>query len=217
MQKKIITPKIHTTLTVVDDFIRWKATLDEEPLISGITVLEEELEEQDLYKLDVMGSKFERSRFLNCNFENSSFVDTIFENCDFSNSRFSKAYFQRCEFHNCKWLGTDLHEATLKHVRIIKSTLKYANLNGVYLECVKMEQCDLTESFMSEIKYKSWSASECQFMRTNFFHTKLRDFDFTTSFLEDIMISDTLEEIKGAKITAVQALEAARLLELQVE
>jgi uncharacterized protein YjbI with pentapeptide repeats len=171
---------------------------------------------EDFYKLDMNASRFERSRFLNCDFEKASFVDVVFENCDFSNSRFAMAYFHRCEFHNCKCLGTNFHEAVMKHVRISGSTLKYASLNGVKLECVEMEHCDLTESSVSEIKHKSWSASECQFVRTNFFHTKLKNFDFTSSELEGIIISDTLEEIRGAKITAIQALEVARFLDLWV-
>lgn len=79
-----------------------------------------------------------------------------------------------------------------------------------------MKNCDLTESSLSEITYKRWGASGCQFIGTNFFHTKLKDFDFSSSQMENIIISDTFEEIRGAKISPVQALEAARILGMRV-
>lgn len=210
-------PRIPFELATAEELTGWKDASEEGTLISGIRISGEDVTGSEFYKLDITASRFERSRLLNCSFEKASFVDVIFENCDFSNSHFSMAYFHRCEFHDCKCLGTDFHEAVLKHVKITGSTLKYANLNGALLEYVEMEQCDLTETSLSEIKHKNWSAAGCQFVRTNFFHTKLRNFDFTKSDLEDIIISDTLEEIRGAKITAVQALEAARLLDMRVE
>ncbi len=81
---------------------------------------------------------------------------------------------------------------------------------------VEMAHCDMIENSVSETAHKNWNASECLFIGTNFFHTKLKGFDFTSCELENIIISDTLEEIRGVKITAIQALEAARLLGMKV-
>lgn len=216
MKTKVILPRMPSQLETVEDLQVIKTSLEDEARIIEIMVHEEDVTGEDYYGLDAEASFFGRSKFIDCNFEKASFVDVVFENCDFSNSRFVKAYFNRCEFRNCKCLGTVFNEAVIKHVKIMDSTLKYASLNDAKLEYVEMNRCDLTESSISETIHKNWSAGGCLFIGTNFFHTKLKNFDFTSCELENIIISDTLEEIRGAKITAVQALEAARLLGMKV-
>lgn len=216
MKTKVMMPRIPSQLIMVEDLQALKNASEDDIQIAGVTIHEENEAGQDHYKLDVGTSVFERSKFIDCDFEKASFVDVVFDNCDFSNSRFVKAYFNRCEFRNCKCLGTVFNEAVIKHTKIIDSVLKYASLNDAKFEYVEMDHCDMTESSISETVYKSWNARGCLFIGTNFFHTKLKNFDFTNCELEDIIISDTLEEIRGAKITAVQALEAARLLGMKV-
>ncbi len=216
MKTKVISPRIPTQLMMVEDLQMIKNSLEDDARIVEVTIHEEDVTGQNYSGLDVESSLFERSRFLDCDFEKASFVDVVFHNCDFSNSHFAKAYFHRCEFRNCKCLGTVFNEAVIKHVKIMDSTLKYASLNDAKFEYVEMNHCDLTEGSISETIHKNWKASECMFIGTNFFHTKLKDFDFSSCELENIIISDTLEEIRGIKINAIQALEAARLLGMKV-
>lgn len=216
MKTKVISPRIPGKLMMVEDLQMIKNSLEDDARIREVSIHEEDVTGQNYHRLDVEASLFERSKFLNCDFEKASFVDVVFLNCDFSNSHFVKAYFNRCEFRNCKCLGTVFNEAVIKHVKFIDSTLKYASMNDAKFEYVEMSHCDLTEGSVSETIHKNWIASKCMFIGTNFFHTKLKNFDFTSCELENITISDTLEEIRGAKITAIQALEAARLLGMKV-
>lgn len=216
MKTKIASPRVPSQLVPVEDLQALKDS-PEDVRITRVMLREECVTGQDYYGVDVEKSRFEKSKFIDCDFEKASFVDVIFENCDFSNSHFAKAYFSRCEFRNCKCLGTVFNEAVMKHVKIAGSTLKYASLNDAKLESVEMNDCDMSESSISETIHKNWTASKCLFVGTNFFHTKLKNFDFTSCELANIIISDTLEEIRGIKITAIQALEAARLLEMKVE
>lgn len=116
---KVNIPRVSQQLSQIEDAVAWKRTLDEDLQVSGVAISGEDLAGEDFYKLDLCASRFEKNRFINCDFEKTSFVDVVFENCDFSNSRFSMAYFHRCEFHNCKCLGTIFQDAVLKHVRIL--------------------------------------------------------------------------------------------------
>lgn len=216
MNTKVISPKIPSQFVKVEDLQVIKNSLKDDVRLSEITVHEEDVAGEDYYGLDIEASLFERSKFIGCDFEKASFVDVVFHHCDFSNSRFANAYFHRCEFRNCKCLGTVFNDAVLKHVRMIDSTLKYACLNHAKFEYLETDHCDMTESSISETVHKNWNATGCLFIGTNFFRTKLKNFDFTACELEKIVISDTLEEIRGVKITAVQALEAARLLGMKV-
>lgn len=216
MKTNINTPRIPAELILIDSLVKWKRDSNEDDFLTGFNNVEDEAEEADFYKIEFSSGKFVRARFNHCNFEKTSFVDVIFENCDFSNSSFSEAYFCRCEFHNCKCLGIDFHETTLKHVSFSDCVFRYANLNGSLFEYVYMLQCDFTETAMSEVKHKRWSAKTCQFVETNFFRTKLRGFDFSENEMADLVVSDTMEELKGCRITPVQALEAAKLLGMDV-
>lgn len=114
---------------------------------------------------------------------------SVFEPSKFAACDFRQSFFSDVIFDNCDFSNTRF---------------------------VEMSHCDMTESSISDTVHKNWNASECLFMGTNFFRTKLKNFDFTSCELENIIISDTLEEIRGAKITATQALEAARLLGMKV-
>lgn len=216
MKTKVISPRIPSQLLMVEDLQAIINASEDDAQIVEAAIHEVNEAGQNHYKLDVGASIFERSKFIDCDFEKASFVDVIFHNCDFSNSHFVKAYFNRCEFRNCKCLGTVFNEAVMKHTKMIDSMLKYASLNDAKFEHVEMAHCDMTESSVSETAHKNWNANECLFIGTNFFHTKLKGFDFTSCELENIIISDTLEEIRGVKITAIQALEAARLLGMKV-
>ncbi|MDD3279446.1 MAG: pentapeptide repeat-containing protein [Lachnospiraceae bacterium] len=216
MKYKINKPILEEEYLQPINLLRWRKTSEEEDILKEFLVQNEELSEEDFYKTDAANGKFVRCRFLHCNFEKASFVDVIFDHCDLSNSSFSEAYFSRCEFRSCKCMGTDLHETILKHVLITECQFSYANMSGVFLEKAQMQQSDFTEAAFVESRYKSWTAIGCKFIRTNFFHTMLRGFDFSENEMSDILVSDSMEEVQGCKISAVQALEAARLLKMKV-
>ena len=216
MKTKINIPRSPTELKEIESLMSWKKEHDEDDFISDFCIMDEEALEAVLYKTEFSSGKFKRCRFTNSNFNKTSFVDVVFENCDFSNSSFSEAYFCRCEFRNCKCLGADFCQVRLKHVSFADCVFRYANLNGAFFEFVHMMQCDFTETAMSEIAHKKWSAKDCQFVETNFFRTMLRGFDLSENEMADLVVSDTMEEMKGCKISPVQALEAAKLLGMEV-
>lgn len=92
----------------------------------------------------------------------------------------------------------------------------YSNFSGALMESVQMSQCDLTEAIFSDVKYKKWKAEKCLFVGCNFFKTKLRGFDFSKNEMVDLIVSETMEELKGCRISPVQALEIVKLLEIEV-
>lgn len=184
--------------------------------IEGIHLESCEAAGRDYMKTGFTGCLLENVKFPQCDFEKSSFVDVIFRKCDFSNSVFKDCYFRRCEFLSCKGVGADLRSAVMKHVRLNDTNFQYANLNGIYLEQVLFEGTDLTEASMSEMKYKNWTASDTKFVGTNFFHTRLKDFDFSQCEIADLIVSEELEELKGIRVNPVQALEIVKLLKITV-
>ncbi|MDD3362029.1 MAG: pentapeptide repeat-containing protein [Hespellia sp.] len=216
MKTRINIPRVPTEPVTIEDIKQWQENAEEDAMLTGFLVAGEEVSEESFYKLDASAGRLERCRFLDCDFEKSSFVDVIFENCDFSNSRFGSAYFGRCEFHHCKCLGTDFHEAVFKHVRLVECQMRYANLSGTLFENVHMQQCDFTEAALRVVKYKRWDAEGSKFYGTNFFQTILAGFDFSENEMGNIIVSDDMKELRGCKISPVQAMEVAKLLEIDV-
>lgn len=214
---KIIAPQILQEQINIENMQEYINRLEEDGEVQNIYLVNDEAKKSDFYRKEFSGSVIEKSQFLNCNFEKSSFVDMIFEQCDFSNSNFSECYWNRCEFRRCKCMGSDFHDSVLKHTKIVDCNMQYVNFNGTYLEQVLMSESDLTYAFLSEIKYKKWEATETRFIGTNFFHTNLRNFDFSNCELAELIVSDAMTEIRGIQITPVQALEIVKLLEIKVK
>lgn len=188
----------------------------EEKVIRDVSIEGEEASGQELQRMEFYGCVLKESKYIHCDFSKSSFIDVVFYKCDLSNTDFKECYFMRCEFISCKGVGVDMQSSVMKHTKASDMNLRYANLNNIYLEHVIFDKTDMMEASMSEAKHKSWKASDTKFVGTNFFHTKLRGFDFTENELAGLLVSEDLSELKGIKISPVQALEIVKLLGINV-
>ena len=65
---------------------------------------------------------------------------------------------------------------------------------------------------MSEMQLGQTSILDCDLKNANVFKTSLMGIDLTSSRIEGIVISDSMEEIKGAKIDLFQAADFMRKL-----
>ena len=79
-----------------------------------------------------------------------------------------------------------------------------------------VEECDCMRSVLSDCRIKNILWKNCRLEGANFFKTWLRGMDFTTCQLEGITVSDTFEELRGARVTNLQALELSRLLGIEI-
>lgn len=155
---------------------------------------------------------FDGCTFSGCDFDKASFVDVVFRNCDISNSGFVDGYFNRCAFRSVKAVGTEFREGLFKEVSVTDSNFSYANMDSSRWECGRFESCDMSECFMTGMKWKKISAAGSRFKRTSFFHTPLKGIDLRGNELENIILSDTGAELKGAVVDLYQAADLAKLL-----
>lgn len=188
----------------------------EEKVIRNACIEGEEASGQELRRMEFYGCVLKESKYIHCDFSKSSFIDVVFYKCDLSNTDFKECYFMRCEFISCKGVGVDMQSSVMKHTKASDMNLRYANLNNIYLEHVFFDKTDMMEASMSEAKYKDWKAADTKFVGTNFFHTNLRGFDFTENELTGLLVSEDLSELKGIKISPVQALEIVKLLGITI-
>lgn len=163
-------------------------------------------------KVEFVSARFERCRFVDCDFTGAGFYQTKLEKCDFSNCTFSGSYWKNSEITECKGNGSRFDKAVFKSVVLSESQLNLANFGGSLFEGSKAEMCSFREAFFSEVKLKKTKFVKSDFTKVDFFRTSLKGMDFSDSVIESIMVSDTYREVAGMKINMFQAAEIAKLL-----
>ncbi len=178
----------------------------EELLIKGCFLIDE-----DISGIRFHNVMFENVRFNECNFYKCSFIDVVFVNCDLSNCNLKEGYFNRCEFINDKALGAKFGLSIFKDVSIKESNFEYADLNGASINVAELIESNLKNASLSECKLKNLVTDKTEFVQTNFFKTPLKGIDFTNSTITGMIVSDTGQELRGAKVDFYQAAELAKL------
>lgn len=177
--------------------------------------------------IDVQNSKaieFDDIDFSNCvfnecdleqsTFEDASFLDCIFNKCNFSNVSFNKSSFIRCEFNNCKLIGTSLIDSRIYNVIINLSNANYLNLASNSMENVKFNDTSLKSSYFQDDELKNVYFEKAVLNQAQFLKTSLKNIDLSKSTIEGLGIS--IDDLKGAVINRLQALDLAYLLGVKI-
>lgn len=191
------------------------AGMDEMP-VENPEFTEEVLTGVNASKVEFVSVRFERCRFVDCDFTGAGFYQSCFDKCDFSNCRFTGSYWKNCEVSGCKGNGSMFDHAVLKHVKLLECQMPLANFGGSLWEASRAELCSFQEAFFSEVKLKKSQFIKSDFTKVDFFRTILRGIDFSDSVIESIMVSDSYKELAGMKINMFQATEIAKLLGVKI-
>lgn len=175
------------------------------------------LEDEAFYNLYFENVLFDHCTFSKVVLERCSFRNVVFDTCAFPNCDFSHSWFSQCEFKSSQLVGSNFGECKFIDFSIEKSALRYANITSAQFDKCAIVDCDLSDTFFAGCKLKSFETRESQYFRTEFFHTSLTDVDFSTCDLEGICVSENAEELKGAIVNVLQAIELSRLLGLTIK
>lgn len=186
--------------------------VEQEERLENLVFQGEELEGLYAEKVEFSRVRFENCRFSHCDFSGVALWDVEFHNCDLSNCDLERSYWKRCLLKCCKAQGTDWKDASFHESVLEDSKLDYANFSRCLMDQVTMRQCSCVSTSISEVKWKKVMLQENRFISTDFFKTSLNGMDLSTCELSQLMLSDDLRELRGAKIDAFQAAEFVRLL-----
>lgn len=215
--KKIEAVDLRDDLEVLIDFKkRVDAALAQEECLGDCAIKGILGSEQDFSELNVENARFENCRLLDCSFKKSSFKNVSFRNCDFSGSRFEDAYFSQCEWKGCKALGSSFSQGVFKNILLADNNMKYTDFDGSQWRWAHWEEVDFTGAFITQSRLRDLEALTCDFTQTAFFKTPLKGLDLTSSTIEGIQVSDTLGELRGARLDPFQAAGLMRLLGIEV-
>lgn len=176
----------------------------------------EVLSEADISRVDFSFVTFTGCRFIGCDFSGSSFRNTRFVNCDLSGCHLTGSYWKYFQITGCKAEGADLSESLFREGTAKENDFAYANFSCAGFENCRIEKGNFTEGFLSDVKLKKTAFCDCDFTRTDFFKTRLWGLDLSDCILTQNTFSDTLEELRGVKLNALQAVEIAAILGIEI-
>lgn len=168
-------------------------------------------------KLEIRRCILEGCTFSGCDLSGAGFADVAFTDCNFSNCRLPDAYFSRCRFFGCKWLGRNWTARCFGRLRWkipICATLPLT-------EPSFRSFCFITVILPKRRSAKSagriFRRTAARFFRTNFFKTPLSGMDFTQNELLAPILSSPPSELRGAKISLLQAADLIELFGVKVD
>lgn len=199
--------------------------------------LEQALSLAQAFEQPVREYRFTGGSAMGMRLEKTEYKACVFKDCRFAGAVLANAWFQNAVFENCDFSGAELIEATLQKVRLVGCKLTGANLTAAVLTDVSLEDCIAPDAVFSETTLKNvlflrgdysgaafWDVrkrsvfrfAECRLERAEFLHTSLNGQDLTGCDIAGAAFSGE-GELRGAKVTALQACELAKLLGVIIE
>ncbi len=110
-----------------------------------------------------------------------------------------------------------MSDTIFKHTSMQGSNFQYSYFDKTKMTDIAFEDTDVTEVSITEAKLKRFEAKNSRFIKNNFFKTMLAGIDFTKNELIAPTVSAPPSELKGAKISMVQASDLISLWGIIVE
>jgi uncharacterized protein YjbI with pentapeptide repeats len=178
--------------------------------IEAACIRDFELSEFDFSKLRWSDVVFENCRFTGCDFRKSEFVNVVFKKCDLSNSNFSDSYFHKIDFTGVKAVGAYFIDCVVEEVKIIGSNFSFVNFTKTKFKSCTFNETDMHEGVLSDCSLKTFAFDTVKLYKADFYKTMLKGIDLRTCDISGIVVSDTLQELKGAVVELIQAAELAK-------
>ncbi len=169
-----------------------------------------------LEKLEARGCLFRSCRFTGARLGRAYFRDCVFQGCDFSGARGMACTLRRCVLRGCKLSGANLAASGFEDVLFEDCLADGAVFSEGSFKNVRFSRTRLTAAEVADVKHRGpFAFAGCDLRGANFLRTSLNGQDLTACEIEGIALAGP--ELKGAKVTALQACELARLLGVIIE
>ena len=186
------------------------AVTKQEP-VDGFSFAGGALEGAQLDKLECFGCRFTGCRFTGAFAERLYLRDCVLERCDLSALHALEATLVRCVLRDCKLTGANFSGGVLRDAVLEACRMEGASLAEAHLEDARFEDCALRGAALGGFVPRSrFSFLRCDLREADFSHTSLAGQDLTTCELDGARFAGG--ELRGARVTPLQACELARLL-----
>ncbi len=195
-------------------------------LISAADILKgQPLEESLADSLDLAGKKipalhakaslFRNLSLANCEIGPTRLRDIRFEKCDLSNSVLRGFEATRVEFLDCRLMGMRAIECRWDSVLLENCDARYAQLNSGQVRLCEFRGANLEESDFRGTDLERAIFTQTSLIRADLTRVRLPNADLRGAQIEGVTIGP--DDVRGAIVTAAQAMDLARLLGLIIK
>ncbi len=144
--------------------------------------------------------------------------DVLFRNCDLSNADFSGCSLHRVRFVDCRLSGANFAETTARHLTVERCKGEYLNLSFSRFRAARFAASRLNGASFSDCRFEQTEFTSCDLSQSEFFGTRLCRLSLADSEIRGLRVREIGSfELKGLKISALQVVELARLLGVEIE
>jgi uncharacterized protein YjbI with pentapeptide repeats len=181
------------------------------PLVDA-TVIDADLSGETLPASRLKRCLLERVSFSSAVLRSAEWMDVRFVKCDFSNADLRGLRARRVEFFACRLTGANLCESHWEDVLVEGCESRYAQwADGSLLHC------EFVDSRLEETDFRNVNLEANVFRSSNLTKAdltaaQLRGVDLRSTVIDGILVRP--EDVRGAHVSAPQAMDLARLLGL---
>jgi len=176
-----------------------------------------ELDLADCKLPELKGSNllFDRVSFANCEIGSLNLFDARFVGCDLSNAVLRRFHATRVEFVDCKLIGMSAFACRWDDVLLDHCDGRFAQLGEGRLRRCEIRSSQLREAGLVRVTLEATKLTEVVLRQADLAETRLAGVDLSACDIEGILLR--IEDLRGAIVTAGQAMELARLLEVVIK
>lgn len=160
---------------------------------------------------------FRSCTFDGVDFSGCTFRDVRFRGCRFVRCIMDRAWLNRVDFQDCSAPGLSLVQARLASVALSSCDLSYANVSETSIDQLFARDTRFVEAALQRARLKRVVFDGCDLTRIDVFGTPLSGTDVSTCAFAAPVLSADYRELRGAKVSAEQAVTLAELLGVIVE
>lgn len=175
----------------------------------------ESLNGEMLDKIEIKRCKFSSCRFGGTKMSKSWLSDCVFINCDFQSATFYDASIHNCSFINCRLTGAQIGGASVKNTEFCGCMGQYLNFSQSVISKTDFVDNEFDHIILNDTKLVKNKFKNSIFTNGEWLHTPLNGADLTSCNIDGGSFS--IEAVKGVTVTAMQACELARLLQIIIK
>jgi uncharacterized protein YjbI with pentapeptide repeats len=183
------------------------------------------LEETCFSELDLSGRKFSELKgsnlvfdsvsFANCEIGSINLIDTRFIGCDLSNAMLRRFHATRVDLLDCKLIGMNAFACRWDDVLMDHCDARFAQLGEGRLRRCELRASQLREAGLVRVTFEATKLVDVVLRQADLAETRLAGVDLSACDIEGITLR--VEDLRGAIVSAPQAMELSRLLEVVIK
>jgi uncharacterized protein YjbI with pentapeptide repeats len=199
--------------------------VDLTPVIDEIVLAGLPLEESYAQNIELSGRKipslvawnslFDRVSFASCEISSFRLRDVRLVKCDLSNAILHGFEASRVELIECRLIGMRAIECHWQDVLVENCDMRYAQLSDGKARSCEFRECHLGETDLRGADLEGAIFANVLLHRADLSRAKLRGADLRGAEIEGITVR--AEDLRGAIVSVVQAVDLARLLGLIIK